>query len=250
MNVGVSRRLVLVTGAAQGLGLGIARYLASQGARVFLADCNPSVADRAAEEVFGGRASSAVVDLADADSMLHLVDRAVREFGGLNGLVNCAAWSFHKPVAETTIPEFDRVVAINQRAPFFLSQQFVANLTPDTHDPCIVNIASVNAVAGNASLAAYSATKGALVAMTRALAVEYAGKARVVAISPGAVLTDFTQALIDRGEIDVEKMLSRFLIKRFTSVEEIAALVEFVLSQAGACATGSNWILDGGYTAQ
>jgi NAD(P)-dependent dehydrogenase (short-subunit alcohol dehydrogenase family) len=74
------------------------------------------------------------------------------------------------------------------------------------------------------SLAAYSATKDALIAMTRALAVEYAGRARVVAISPGAVRTDFTEAMIHRGEIEVEKMLSKFLIQRFTAVGEIAEL--------------------------
>jgi NAD(P)-dependent dehydrogenase (short-subunit alcohol dehydrogenase family) len=246
----LTERLVLVTGAAQGLGLGIARHLASEGARVFLSDRHPSVVQRAAEPVFETQASAAVVDLANADSMLSLVRRAVEEFGELNGLVNCAAWSFHKPVAETTVSEFDRVVAINQRAPFFLAQQFVAQLTPLTPDPCIVNIGSVNAVVGNASLAAYSATKGALMAMTRALAVEYAGRTRVVAISPGAVRTDFTETMIQRGEIDVEKMLSRFLIHRFTTVGEIAELVGFLFSSGGACATGSNWILDGGYTAQ
>jgi NAD(P)-dependent dehydrogenase (short-subunit alcohol dehydrogenase family) len=208
------------------------------------------VIHRASEPIFEDRASAEVVDLADADSMLRLVGSAVEKFGELNGLVNCAAWSFHKPVAETTVEEFDRVVAINQRAPFFLSQQFVMQLAPHAPDPCIVNIGSVNAVAGNASLAAYSATKGALVAMTRALAVEYAGRVRVVAISPGAVRTDFTEAMIQRGEIQVEKMLSKFLIQRFTTVGEIAELVGFLFSPAGACATGSNWLLDGGYTAQ
>src|SRR5690349_6596484 len=103
MDESAARRQVLVTGAAQGLGLGIARHLASQGARVFLSDCHPSVVNRAAEPVFGGRAPAAIADLADADSILHLVEHAIREFGELNGLVNCAAWSFHKPAAETTV---------------------------------------------------------------------------------------------------------------------------------------------------
>jgi 2-deoxy-D-gluconate 3-dehydrogenase len=236
--------------AYEGLGLGIARHLASQGAKVFLSDCHPSVTDRAAEPIFGTPALVAVVDLADADSMLRLVDRAVQELGELNGLVNCARLEFPQAHGRNYDSEFDRVVAINQRAPFFLSQQFVAHLMPLALDPCIVNIASINGLVGNASLAAYSATKGALIAMTRALAVEYAGRARVVAISPGAVRTDFTEAMIQRGEIEVEKMLSKFLIQRFTTVGEIAELVGFLFSAAGASATGANWILDGGYTAQ
>ena len=145
--------------------------------------------------------------------------------------------------------EFNRLISVNQRAPFFLSKDFAAQLIDDEPDPCIVNIASVNALAGNAGLVAYAGTKGALVAMMRALAVEFAPHIRVVVISPGAVLTHVTQEMIDNGTIDPLKLLSRNLIPRFVSVEEIGELTAFLFSPAARSITGANWVVDGGFTA-
>jgi NAD(P)-dependent dehydrogenase (short-subunit alcohol dehydrogenase family) len=168
--------------------------------------------------------------------------------GSLNGLVNCAAWSFHKPALEITVAEFDRVVAINQRAPYFLACEFARQLSEGEHDACIVNIASVNALVGNPNLVAYAGTKGALTAMTRALAVEFAPRMRVVAISPGSVRTHVTEQLIQSGQIDPEKLVEGALIKRFVAVEEIGELVSFLFSPAARSVTGANWVIDGGYT--
>jgi NAD(P)-dependent dehydrogenase (short-subunit alcohol dehydrogenase family) len=139
----------------------------------------------------------------------------------LQAVRNCAAWSFHKPFSQTTISEFDRVVAINQRAPFFLSEEFAKAVSDGIADPCIVNIASVNALVGNANLIAYASTKGALVAMGRAMAVELAPLIRVVTISPGAILTTNTGNLIAEGQIVVQPMLDRCLVKRFITVKEV-----------------------------
>jgi len=172
------------------------------------------------------------------------------ELGYLNGLVNCAAWSFHKPLLETTISDFDQVIAVNQRAPYFLIQEFVRALDEGASDPCVVNIASVNAVIGNKNLTAYAATKGALVAMGRAIAVELAPRIRVVTVSPGAVLTKYTEGLIAQGELDVDRLLDRLLLKKFTTVDEIADLVVFLFGPSAKSITGSNWIIDGGVTAQ
>jgi glucose 1-dehydrogenase len=246
----LSDRRVLVTGSAQGLGLGIARRLASRGARVALTDIDPVVTDRALEPVFSGRAITIVKDLADADSAEYLIHAARQEFNAINALVNCGAWSFHKSLPETTIAEFDRLIAINQRAPFFLSQEFAAQLTEADCDPCIVNISSVNALIGNPNLVAYAGTKGALAAMTRAMAIELAPRVRAVAISPGAVKTYVTEQLIQKGEIRPEELLRRTPIARFIAVEEVAELVAFLLGPAGGAVTGSNWVYDGGYTAQ
>src|SRR5689334_7500004 len=249
MNPDLSHRRILVTGAAHGLGLGIARRLAAGGARVALCDLDTAVADRPTEPTFGGRAMAIVKDLADADSSEHVIGAAVNEFKSLDGLVNCAAWSFHKPVAEVSLQEFDRLIAINQRAPFFLSQKFASQLAKSDRDPCIINIASVNAVAGNANLVAYAGTKGAITAMTRAFAVEFAPRIRVAAISPGAVRTHVTEQLIQSGQIDPPVLMERFLIKRFITVEEIAELVAFLFGPTAGCITGSDWIFDAGYTA-
>jgi len=246
----LSNHTILLTGAAQGLGLGIARRLAGAGARMVLVDCDPVVKDHLADPIFAKSAIALVRDLAEPDAARDLMRAALEKVGSLNGLVNCAAWSLHKALAETTIQEFDRLVAINQRAPFFLSQQFAGAVSDATLDPCIVNIASVNASIGNANLTGYASTKGALVAMGRAMAVELAPRIRVVTISPGAVLTTNTENLIAEGQIVVPKLLERFLVKRFITVEEIADLVAFIFGPSAISITGCNWVIDGGLTAQ
>jgi NAD(P)-dependent dehydrogenase (short-subunit alcohol dehydrogenase family) len=243
-----SNRRILVTGAANGLGLGIARILAAAGARLVLADVDSKVRERAAEAVFSGRAVALARDLAEPEAPRWLIEESIRELGSLNGLVNCAAWSFHKPALETTIAEFDRVVAINQRAPYFLACEFARHLSTAESDACIVNIASVNALVGNPNLVAYAGTKGALAAMTRALAVEFAPRMRVLAISPGSVRTHVTEQLIESGQIDPEALVDTALIKRFIAVEEIGELVSFLFSAAARSVTGANWVFDGGYT--
>lgn len=243
-------RRIVVTGAAQGLGLSIAKRLAENGASVALVDVDAKVLDLANEPVFRGKAVAIRKDLAAADAAEYVISQAVDRLGSLDGLVNCAAWSLHGPAAEMTVEQFDRLIAINQRAPFFLSRQFVAQLKPDTKDACIVNIASVNAICGNPNLIAYSGTKGALVAMTRAMSVEFAPRVRVVAVSPGSILTPVAQELINNGTIEPESHFSRYLIKRFIAPEEIAELIVFVFSSAAASVTGCNWVLDGGYASQ
>jgi NAD(P)-dependent dehydrogenase (short-subunit alcohol dehydrogenase family) len=243
-----TQRRILVTGAANGLGLGIAKTLAAAGAQLVLTDVDEIVRERAKEPAFAGRAIALIRDLAEPDVADYLIDESVRAVGSLNGLVNCGALSFHKPALQTTVEEFDRVVAINQRAPYFLACRFFSQLKSTDEDPCIVNIASVNALVGNLNLAAYASTKGALTAMTRALAVELAPRVRVVAISPASVRTYVTNQLIESGQINPETALDLLLIKRFVTVDEIGELVSFLFSPAAASVTGANWVMDGGYT--
>ena len=184
LDMELRNRTILITGAAQGLGLGIARRLAAAGARLVLVDCDPVVKDHLADPIFAKSAIAMVRDLAEPDAPRDLIRAALEKVESLNGLINCAAWSLHKALAETTIREFDRLVAINQRAPFFLSQEFAKAIEGATHDACIVNIASVKASVGNAYLTGYASTKGALVAMGRAMAVELAPRIR-----PGPITT-------------------------------------------------------------
>lgn len=241
-------RTAIVTGAGNGLGLGIARRFVAGGARVLFVDQDPVVLTRV-DEGKQETVSAMVMDLAEPNAAASVFQYAKDTLGAVDTLINNAAWSFHKPMSEVAVSEFDRLIAINQRAPFFLAQEFLKQL-PHAEDPAIVNIGSVNALLGNPNLVPYAGTKGAIVAMTRAMAVEMASSGvRVNSICPAAVHTHVTQGLIASGVIELENFFQKYLIKRFASVEEIAELVAYLCSDAARFVTGANWEIDGGYCA-
>jgi hypothetical protein len=248
-----TKRALIVTGAANGLGLAIARRFAADGAKLLLVDCDSAVLSRIGEKDFPALRTFALVkDLAEADAAEFVFAEAGRTIGLVDGLINNAGWSFHKPIQNVTVEEFDRLVAINQRAPFFLAQEFVRQLSAvkvKPVDPVIVNIASVNALVGNPNLAAYSGTKGALAAITRALAVELPG-IRVNSISPSAIKTFVTSGLIESGVINPPRLFEDYIVRRFATCEEIAELVAYLCSPAATFVTGANWVIDGGYIAR
>jgi len=248
-------RSAVVTGAGNGLGLAIARRFAEGGASVLLVDQDPVVMSRIAEGgALQGKGMFALVkNLAEEDAGAEVFRYAQDTLGGVDALINNAAWSFHKPMLEVTTAEFDRVVAINQRAPFFLAQEFLRRLMrakTSPQDPVIVNISSVNALLGNPNLVAYAGTKGALASMTRAMAVEMADSGvRVNSVCPSAVDTFVTRKLIDSGVIEPSSLFHKYLIKRFATTEEIAELVAYLCSSAAGYVTGASWEIDGGYCA-
>lgn len=251
---GSAGRRAVITGAAHGLGLAIARRFAADGAHLLLVDADRAVLSRVEEQEFGGRAFALVEDLAGADAVKAVFAQVSKTLGIADTLINNAAWSFHKAMLEVTVPEFDRVVAVNQRAPFFLAQDFVRQIASGRErprDPVIINIGSVNALAGNPNLVPYAGTKGALSAMTRAMAVEMQELGiRINTISPAAVETYVTRNLVAQGVIDPAKLFEKYLIRRFASCEEIANLVAYLCSEAATYVNGANWIIDGGYLAQ
>jgi NAD(P)-dependent dehydrogenase (short-subunit alcohol dehydrogenase family) len=246
---------VIVTGAAQGLGLAIARRFAADGSRVMLVDRDPKVLLAVGDDRLpGSRCFPLVQDLRDPDAARQIFSHAIDKMGIVDTLINNAAWSLYKPFLETTLEDFDQAVAVNQRAPYFLAPEFfryVSKSPPMVKDPAVINIASVNALAGNANLIAYAGTKGALAAMTRAMAVEMAPLGvRVTSISPGALDTPHTRKLMEDGIFEGHNQFEKFLIKRATACEEIAELVLFLCTPACATVTGANWVIDGGYLAQ
>jgi NAD(P)-dependent dehydrogenase (short-subunit alcohol dehydrogenase family) len=254
-NFSFSERRAVVTGAANGLGLAIARRLSAGGSHVLLVDRDATVLTRIGEADFPPDKASAIVkDLSEPDAASFVFAEVKKTLGLADALINNAAWSFHKPMLEVTVAEFDRLIGVNQRAPFFLAQEFLRDISQSTakpRDPVIINISSVNALAGNPGLAPYAGTKGALLAMTRAMAVEMQEfNVRVNAISPAAVETFVTKGLIASGVIVPSTLLERYLVKRFASCEEVAELVAHLCSSAATFVNGANWEIDGGYLAQ
>lgn len=244
--VSLPGRKVVVTGAAGDLGAAIAANFIAQEASVLLVDIRQEVEARAAQ--ISPQAHSLICDLAQTDCGERVLAAAIAQLGGCDTLIHNAAWSMHNSLEDTKPEDFDRLIAVNQRAPFLLTQAFVRALdllaTPP-EDPCIVHISSTNAVSGQVRLVAYAGTKGALESMTRALAVELAPRGiRVNAVRPGPIDTaQFHQA---SKNYDLEAYWKAYLVKRTIPPVHVADVVAFLCGPSARHVTGSVWPIDGG----
>lgn len=237
--------VALVTGAAKRLGAAIARRLHEAGYAVAL-HCRDSraEADALAAQFEAARPGSALVlqaDLAQFDRLPELVAKTIGRFGRLDALVNNAAAFFPTPFGTVTPAQWDALFATNVRAPFFLSQAAAPHLKAARG--AILNISDVYARQPRADLSAYVTGKGALEAMTRALAVALAPEVRVNALAPGAILwpDDAADPALQ------QKILARTALARTGSVDEVAATALWLLRDAGYT-TGSVVAVDGGRT--
>lgn len=251
MSTKLNQRKVIVTGAARGLGRAIAARFAADGAKVLLVDLDPTVkktATRLSKLCYGIE-----YDLANPDCGEQILTEAQACLGGCDTLINNAAWSLFCSLTEVAVEDFDRLVAINQRAPFLLTQAFVRLLDharKKSHDPCVVHISSVNATSGNVNFIAYAGTKGALESMTRAMAVELAPRGiRVNSVRPGFMDTENARGFFTSGELDPEKFWEEYLIRYPTPPGDVADIVAFLCGKSARTITGTIWAADGGYEA-
>ncbi len=238
-------RIALVTGSTSGIGRGIALQLAALGAAVIV---NGRSEKRGAEVVeaitgSGGRAAFEAADLTDATQCRELVERAAAQFGGLDILVNNAADTSRGDVRTTTIAEWDRIHAINLRAPFLLLQAAVPHLER-RGGGAVLNIGSVNAYIGEPKLTAYSAAKGGLMTLTKNAAAQLnAVKIRVNQINVGWTLTEGEKTVKREQEGKGEEWLAEAIetrpFGRMLEPADTAYAVAYYVSDAAACVTGS-----------
>ncbi|MBS27685.1 MAG: 3-oxoacyl-ACP reductase [Alphaproteobacteria bacterium] len=236
-------RTAIVTGAAQGIGLAIAQRLHASGAHVRLWDLDPAKAADAAETL-GDRAAATGVDVADADAVAAATQAVANEADRIDILVNNAGISgANAPVHEYPVDEWRQVIDINLTGTFICSRAVVPHMIA-AGSGRIVNIASVAGKEGNPNAAAYSASKAAVIALTKSLGKELADHDIAVnAITPAAART----ALFDQmTEEHVNYMLSKIPRGRFVKVEEIAAMVAWLSSEENGFATGAVFDLSGG----
>lgn len=241
-------RVALITGAARGIGLATARLFAQEGWQVVGWDVRPIPEE---PPHFVGMQ----VDVQNPEHIRQAMAEVGRRFGKLDALVNNAAVQVAKPLLETTLEEWEQVQQINLRAVFLVSQAAYPWLKAAGR-AAVVNVASVHALATSASIAAYAASKGGLLALTRAMAIEWAPEIRVNAVLPGAVDTDMLRAGLSRGHLsakDVDAQLrelaARTVARRVAQPEEIAQAILFLADdRRSSFIYGHGLVVDGGAT--
>ena len=245
-------KTILITGAAGGIGRATVQLFAEKGWRVIGVDRNAFGNDFPSDGLF------IQSDISHADEIAVIFEKAHRFTDSLDALVNNAAMQIAKPLVETTVAEWDAVMAANLRS-VFLGVKLAHPLLKAGAGGAIVNVSSVHAIQTSANIAAYAASKGGLLALTRAMAIEFApDNIRVNAILPGAVDTPMLRAGLDRGHVgqgDVQERLDNLARKTVSGKvgrpEEIAHAIYFLAdNEQSSFMTGQALVVDGGATAR
>ncbi len=244
-------RSVLVTGSAGGIGAATVQQFREKGWQTFATDVREAKQEIEGVEFFR-------CDVSNPDEVEKLFAWLGEQAGELHALINNAAVQISKPITEMDIEDWDATMATNLR-PAFLTIRYGYEMLKAAEQAAVVNVSSVHAVATSASIAAYAASKGGLLALSRALAIELADdQIRVNAILPGAVDTEMLRSGLGRGHVmgeSVEDRLrdlgARTVMGRVGDPDEIAAAIYFLADEEqSSFMTGSALIVDGGATAR
>ena len=244
-------KAVLVTGGGRGIGQAIALGFAREGASVAVNAAHLATAEDTATQIrqAGGKALAIQANVADESQVKAMIDRVVRELGGLDILVNNAGVSQPiMPTLEQDTADWDRVMATNLRSAYLCSKAAGKHMVAQ-HSGKIVNIASITGLTGQPMRTAYAPSKAAMLNLTKALAVEWGPyNINVNAVAPGYVMTDLVRNFISQGKVNEEAMLKRTPLGRLSAPEDIAEAVMFLASDAARNITGIHIAVDAGWS--
>jgi len=250
-----SNKVALVTGAGSGIGAGTARALAGLGAAVALADLEASPAATVAQEIGGDRLLPLECDVSNASDAERAVAKTVDVFGGLDVLVNCAGIVRYDTVVDAPESDWDAILAVNLKGTFLMAKYAIPEIRK-RGGGAIVNTASVQAFASQELVAAYSASKGGVVSLTKTMALDHAREGiRVNAVAPGSVETGmsrFAANLFHPEDPDgaLASWGKQHPLGYLAQPAEIADVIVFLASDQARYVTGETVIVDGGLLAK
>ncbi|MGM8871720.1 glucose 1-dehydrogenase [Psychrobacter sp. 2Y5] len=238
-------KVIIITGAAQGMGETHARLCINEGAKVVLTDISSEKGEALAKEL-GDNALFVKQDVTKEEDWAHLVQQTKDKFGQIDVLVNNAGITTHKSILDTSIEDYRKILEINQVSVFLGMKAVIPTMTA-AKQGSIINISSINGLVGGAI--GYTDSKFAVRGMTKAAALECAPHGiRVNSIHPGVIATP----MITQGDTKdaVEAFAKTIPMKRVAEAEEVSGMVLFLASDDSSYSTGSEFVVDGGLTAQ
>lgn len=246
---GLQDKIAIVTGAARGQGAAQARRLIAENARVMLTDVLDDEGRQLAAEL-GERAAYTSLDVRSPEQWANALDATRRRFGAVNVLVNNAGIMRFMPVAQMSLAEFSSVLDINLIGPYLGMQAVIPGMIA-AGSGSIINIASVNGLAGSPGLGAYAASKHGLIGLSRCAAMELGGAGvRVNLVCPGGVDTPMISAASAITGVDAAAGLARATpLGRMAQPDELAGIVAFLASDDSSYCNGASFVVDGGLLA-
>lgn len=247
-------KVAIVTGAAKGIGWGIAKIFAQEGAKVAVVDWDEENGKKSAQGFRdkGGQAIFFKCDVSNEEEVKAMIQKVIDEYGRIDVLVNNAGIGVYKTVLDASSADWDRCLGVNLKGVFLCSKYAIPHMQA-AGKGAIVNISSVHSWATVNGVAPYAASKGGISSLTRSMAIDYGPMIRVNAIAPGWVLTPLIQSIFDSyaDPADQRQQVERRqVMKRIGVPEDIGYAASFLASDEASFITGAHLFVDGGLTAQ